>query len=558
MRRLRKTLLHKKLLIGLLSFAFLTSNSFVTQQVAFGFMWPFSKEGGEKQGSANPNIRYGKLSHKVQELERSGQYKEAVPYAEEMLKERENLIESQKKYANLESLLLPTLNTVARINYKAGNLERAEELYKRVLQGGKAAPSMFKLILAESAEGLSKIYEQLNRKDGAEKVYKDTIKTFEDTFGENNFYNLGLYAKAGDFYLKNSRYEESEKYYVKALQAQKKRFEESAKSGSGFEQATSALSMISQLQKSMSPQKSKDSPDTSYIGARVLNNLAFVYYKLEQSDKIKSLFHNDFHYLQEKLSTAKLSSDFGGTHPMFIPILNNFANLLGATDPKFSHELFMKVADMNNSFRESTFKTFFADDMKINYIRNSQRYAYGFISHTNRYMQSDDNAVKDTLNMWADYKGSVVDFQSKLLYAVKVSKDSKVKRKFREYKVTILELSKMSLANENISADEYLALKAKKMGLEIELSRLLDIQLKNKRIEVKEILQSLPQNSVYIDFAKVNVFDFQLQKSGDEKYFAFIVFRDTSFGVKLIEIGSAKDIDKLIIEYHKAFGGKPF
>ena len=100
--------------------------------------------------------------------------------------------------------------------------------------------------------------------------------------------------------------------------------------------------------------------------------------------------------------------------------------------------------------------------MKINYIRNSQRYAYGFISHTNRYMQSDDNAVKDTLNMWADYKGSVVDFQSKLLYAVKVSKDSKVKRKFREYKVTILELSKMSLANENISADEYLALKAKK------------------------------------------------------------------------------------------------
>jgi CHAT domain-containing protein len=407
---------------------------------------------------------------------------------------------------------------------------------------------MWRLNLAQAVENLTQIYSESNRKEEAEKVFNDAIKSYEDAFGENNFYNMSHYANFGDFHRKNGKYMKAEKYYLKALKSQKESLDEASAAGSGFEQAISALVAISELTKSMSGgQKSQDS---LYVGGKVINNLAFVYRKLGQQDKIKSLYHNDFQYLQEKFSAKKLKYDFGSIHPLLIPIINNFANLVGNTDHKFSHELFVKAAELNNKMAESTFKTFFADDWKANFFRNSRIYAYNFLSHTAQYMQSEDSAIKDTFNMWANYKGSVVDFQSRLLYAVKVSDDSKVRRKFKEYKKVNMQLSKMSLASGNVSADEYVNLKAQKMNLEIELSRLLAPYLKNEDIEIEKIIDALPKNTAYIDFAKINIFDFQNQKFGEEKYFAFVILPDKNLSIKLIEIGVAKDIDKLVSDYH--------
>lgn len=501
----------------------------------------------EQHKQVNINRKIGEISLKIQELENEGKYKEAVPYAEELLKVKEQRDSS----INLGFNLTATLNTVARIHYRAGNYERSEELYKRALDLGKNAPPMWRTNLKSSVEGLIQIYNEINRKDEeAEKVFIDAIKSCEDAFGEENILNMSLYANLGDFYLKNVKYNEAEKYYRKALKVQKKSFDEASASGSGFEQAVSAMSAISALTKSAGVQKSQDNKDSSYVGGRVINNLAFVYYKLGEYEKIKSLYFEDSNYLQEKFSTKKLKYDFGGIHPLFIQILNNFANLLGNVDHKFSHDLFVKTSNFNSKMAESIFKNFLADDMKKNYLRNSQIYAHSFISHTTQYLQSEDSAVKDTFDMWSKYKGSIVDFQSKLLYAVKISEDSKVRKKFKEYKKISLELSRMSLTNENLSAEEYLNLKVKKMNIEIELSRLLEPYLKSENIDIGKIISILPKDSVYIDFAKISLFDFQNQNFGEEWYFAFIIRPDTNPAIKIVEIGTAKDIDSIIGGYY--------
>jgi hypothetical protein len=70
-----------------LVFWFAVINLLAIHDEAFGFTGLF-KQIGEAKKFENTNRKLGELSFKIQELENAEKYKDAVPYAEEMLKIR--------------------------------------------------------------------------------------------------------------------------------------------------------------------------------------------------------------------------------------------------------------------------------------------------------------------------------------------------------------------------------------------------------------------------------------------------------------------------------------
>lgn len=501
--------------------------------------------------SHSPNA----LACRIQEFEEAENYKDAVPYADGLLKIVEKTVEKTDLKLNPKYLTgtLKNLNYLAKIYYKAGNYEKAEGLYKRSLELGKSVPPIMwqtnlRLSLEPSAEGLIEIYNKTNRKyEEIEKLFIELIKSREEVLGEESIINMTLYSRFGNFYLKNAKYEDAENYYMKALKVIRKTFEMSPAYFRGNNGALGAMF------KNMYGKKTEGNINLLFV-ENAFKGLAFIYHKLGQSEKIKALYSEDFNYFLDKFSN-KATYSFGAVHPMMIPILNSFATIFGNNDPKFSHDLFVKNSDFINKMEESEmFKKFSWHDSRIDYLRNSQIYVHSFISHTSQYMKPENDAVKDTFKMWAKYKGSVIDFDSRFISAVKKSGKSDVKKKFKEYKDLDLQLSRLLLHNDIISKEKYIDIKGSKMILALELVELLKPYLKREDIDIGNIIDALPKDSVYIDFAKINLFDFQTQKFGEERYFAFVIQPNKNPAISFVEIGVANEIDTLIGDYHNALG----
>jgi CHAT domain-containing protein len=157
------------------------------------------------------------------------------------------------------------------------------------------------------------------------------------------------------------------------------------------------------------------------------------------------------------------------------------------------------------------------------------------------------------------WKGSVAEAQGRYQEAVFRSTDPQIKSKFDELINIRRELGSLRLSKpEKLSFDDYrLAmdkLEKQKEALEAALSKLskdFDLERNAGHADIKNLSAILPKDSIYLDFAKIHVYDFKKAVRGEEKYFVFILLPQKDPVVKLVEIADAKSLDQLISDYHR-------
>jgi CHAT domain-containing protein len=304
-----------------------------------------------------------------------------------------------------------------------------------------------------------------------------------------------------------------------------------------------------------------------YQVAVCLNGLAVLYYATGRYTEAEPLYNRTLKILEKAL---------GKDHPNVAKILNNLALLYSVIGKHSeSHRLFYRGMGIENQKREDVF-LLLSENQKLTYMEHTKGNIHAFITHTARYMQSDHGAITDTFNAWLQWKGAVMEAQGRYIDALTHSEDPRVKDMFDRltalrHKIAGMQISgpgKMGFEENQkrlygvildkgqftipgkMSFYEYkkrLAdLQEEKESLEIELSKLSrDFALEKiaGKADAKRISEILPKDSVYLDFARINIYDFKENKMVAPRYLLFLLFPEEAPKVKLIDIKEAEDID---------------
>lgn len=523
----------------------------------------------------------------------TGRYVESEPLYKRALETREKVL----GYENPDTVM--SMNNLAVLYLETGRFVEAEPLFKRALEITKKVLKEEHPATARSMNNLAGLYHETGRYSEAEPLYKRALEITNKVLGEkhsetvvciNNLAELysdtGRYTDAeiwskraleirkmvlgkehphtvvsmnnlGALYFKTGQYAEAEPLYKMALEINKKVLKDKHPatvasmnnlallySVTGrYAEAEPLLMMAIEIRKKVLDEEHSDT-------ALSMNNLALLYYKTGRYSEAGPLY-------ERALDIRKMV--LGEEHPDTALSMNNLAALYSTTEkyPE-SHKLFVKEALINDKVREMVF-LLLSDKEKLNYMVQNQFRMSTFISNTLRHMKDNRVAVIDTFNAWLKWKGAVMEAHGRYIDALFYSDDPEIAKKYEELTNTRREMGRLQISGPGrMSLDAYKKrleeLERKKGALEAELSRLSkDFALEKMvgKADVVNISRILPEDSVYLDYAKIDLFNFTKKKFEESRYIAFVLIQGKVPVVKLIDLEETEEIDKRINSYMK-------
>ena len=259
---------------------------------------------------------------KINELKKQGNFQEAIPLTETLLKIVERRVGPEHDFYAI------TLNNLASLYVKTGRYTEAEHTYKRAIGLFERKYGMDHQHVATCVSNLAEVYYTVERYDEAEKLLKRSLAIRERAFGPGHpdvgqsLYNLAM------LYWLTGRYVESEELHRRALSIRESALGPDHISLSanlnGFAvlcQATGRYGEAEELFKRALAIREKaldpDHPDV----AQSVNNLAVLYWKTERHQEAVPLF---------KRALGITERTLGPDHPDVASGLNNLAHVYRA------------------------------------------------------------------------------------------------------------------------------------------------------------------------------------------------------------------------------------
>jgi CHAT domain-containing protein/Flp pilus assembly protein TadD len=453
-----------------------------------------------------------------------------------------------------------SLNNLAKLLETTGRYAEAEPLYRRSLAIkektlGKDHPSV-----AISLNNLAELYRNTGRYAEAEPLYRRSLAIFEKTLGEDHpnvarsLNNLGL------LYYTAGRYAEAEPLYRRSLAISERVL------GKDHPDVAQSLNNLAALyrntgryadaeplyRRSLTIYEKTLGPDHPDV-ALSLNNLGFLYDATGRHADAEPLYRR---------SLAIREKALGPDHPDVALALSNLGIYYGITGKHAeAHVLLNRSVTIQDSVRESTF-TLLTEKQKLSYMKTQEGYVYGYLSHTLDYLRDDQAAVIDTFNTWLRWKGSVIEAQGRYLDALTTSDDPKVREKLKQLADVQREIAKLQLSGPvKMAPDEYRGkiaeLQKKKESLESELmamSKDFTVEKKARTADVKALSSIIPKDTVYLDYARIEPYDFQKKVFGKPRYLLFLFTPGDARKVRFTDIGPSEEVDRRISAYLKEMG----
>jgi CHAT domain-containing protein/tetratricopeptide (TPR) repeat protein len=407
------------------------------------------------------------------------------------------------------------LNSVAELYRELGDYAKAEPLLRRSLAIREKALGPDHPDVATSLNNMANLYRNLGNYWKAAPLYKRSLAIYEKILGPDHPHVAASLNNLASLYENLGDYGKAEPFFKRSLAIVEK-----------------ALG-----------------PDHPHV-ATCLNNLAELYVNMEDYGKAESL-HKRSLVIREKA--------LGPDHPSVAESLSNLALLFGARGIYTeSHKHFMRAISIDGKVRENAF-LILSEKQKLSYVQKISGTLHTFLSLTVRYGQSDPQAVTDTLNAWIRWKGTVMEAQGRYLDAMMYSDNPQIKKMFDELVNLRREMAWLQISKpEKMSVEEYKKIRAeldmRKETLETELSRLSqDFNLERMvgKADATRISSILPKDSVYLDVARINIYDFTQKKYIGSHYLLFVLTTGKDASVKLIKIGKTEDVDKHVNAFLK-------
>lgn len=443
---------------------------------------------------------------------RTGKLKEA----EELTIKAIDIIE--KSLGKEHYLLVTPYNELANIYQSMARYAKAEELYKRALKMYEKNSQFFDskrldgFNIGSILHNLAVLYADTDRVDEAESLYKNAIQKKKEALGENHPAITVSMKGLATIYYKKGMISEAERLIRKIIDIQKEQFGENH------------INTLS-----------------------TMNTLGFYLMKKGEYEEAERIFQRFYDYLKNKFGE---NSTHVANQAIYLSLI--FSKL----DRNKEAYAMIKQSVNTSILRKEYIFSFLSEREKMNYIKKIKGQPSLYIWHTQKHFGNDDSMVTDAFNYWLKWKGSVLESQSRYTNAIYFSKDPVINEKFEKLKNVKRRLARLYISDAYVSAEDYIKqikkLEEEKEALEVELSKLSkDFALEKMagKADAKKISEILPEGSVYMDFIRIDIYDFTQQQFGKPRYLLFLLIPDKQPLVKLIDIANSEDVDKHIKAY---------
>jgi hypothetical protein len=293
-----------------------------------------------------------------------------------------------------------------------------------------------------------------------------------------------------------------------------------------------------------------------------MNNLAFLYMKMGQYSKAQPLYEK---------ALEKRRSILGENHPDVAQTMNNLASLYAAIGrPVEALDLLKKSAAIYDSMIVQVFSTN-SDVTRMNFLERIRTFPDMFLSLVNQYFTKSQPAIQAAMELVLRRKGLAAE-------ALAVQRDAILSGKYPQYIPKLQEMRNLRMKiNQIILAapaidqtwkshkHEIEQLYNRQEILEAELARNIpEISLENKlgSIDLKTVANTLPTDTVLIEFVRTRIFEFSAVESKGEEmlkpshYMVFVLSSQEPINVHMIDIGEAEPIDKMISNFIASITGE--
>jgi CHAT domain-containing protein/Tfp pilus assembly protein PilF len=481
-----------------------------------------------------------------------GRYAEAEPLQKRSLEIMEKAL--GRDHPNVAT----SLNNLALLYHSTGRYVEAEPLYKRSLEITEKALGRDHPDVATSLNNLAAFYHDTGRYAEAESLLKRSVEIEERMLDRDHPSVATSLNNLAELYRATGRYGEAEPLYRRSLEITEKALGKDhpdvalvLNNMALLYQFTGRYAEAEPLYKRPLDIKErvlgKDHSDV----ATSLNNLAGLYQATGRYAEAEPLYKRSLEITERAL---------GRDHPDVATSLSNLAALYATTGKHLdSHRMFTRGSIINEKKRENIF-LLLSEKQKINYMDQNKWNIQGFISHSAKFLENDNQAISQTFDAWLRSKGSVMEAQGRYIDAVTQSENPEIKRKFDELTNIRRDVARLQLSGPGkMNPEEYKKrleeLEGKKGGLEAELTRLSkDFALEKMvgRADIKKITEILLQNekaSVYIDFAHVTLTVWKGEKPLGARYLVFLLLPKKEPVVKLIDLSESEKVDRHIKAY---------
>jgi tetratricopeptide (TPR) repeat protein len=537
------------------------------------------------------------LNKQMAALYKQGRYAEAIPIAKNI-------------QAILEKALGPDhprvatgLNNLAVLYVSLGDYIQAEPLYQRALAIYEKAFGPDHLRVATGLNNLAVLYVSLGDYIQAEPLLKRALVIYEKVFGSDHplvatgLNNLaGLYRELGD-------YVQAEPLFRRALAIREKAL------GPDHSDVADSLNSLAVLyfylgdyvqaeslyQRALAIREKAFGLDHPEVAAG-LNNLAMLYVSLGDYVQAEPLFRRAL-VIYEKV--------FGSDHPLVATGLNNLAGLyrelgdyvqaeptyqralaiyeksLGPEHPKVANTLdnlavlhavlghrerarglFKQAQEIDSKLIDQVMG-FPSEDQKMKFLALKKWNLAGFLTLIDHYLIKSPSARKDALDIWLRRKGVILEAQRRFQEALVYSDDHEAVKTFQDLAKVRAQLSALAFsgpgkAGLDVYKKQLSDLEAQKEQLQAKLSKLSQafaVSQKVARADCETVARRLPKNSVLLEFARIEMFNFKAK--GKEKkwqpahYLAFVLHAGKGDNVGMIDLGDAETIDKAVARFKK-------
>lgn len=453
------------------------------------------------------------------------------------------------------------LNDLAELYRALGACQKAEPLVKRVLEIREKALGPEDLKTAASMNDLAELYRVQGRYQLAEPLYKRALAVRESVLGPEHPDTAAGLCNLGLLYKSRGSYQEAESFYTRALAVR-----ESLLGPDHLETAVT-LNNLAELyrvwgdydraeplfKKALDTWERILGPDHPYLSVS-LNNLALLYETLGKYDQAERLFIR---------ALTIHENTFGSDHPAVPARYRHLAALYVARlDFDSAFEWYGKAWAATDRLIDLVMGLS-SEDRKMRFLSTGQREAEMLLSLVVQHLSDRPDARRAALDLWLRRKGILLEAWKSLQDVSGCSEDPEEGDMFRKWSRVRRLLAQLTFVGPGKMAlkayrEKMVDLQVEKNRLEEELTRLSPDFALQRNIQwagSRTIAQTLPEDTVLVEFARVGFFNFKTRARDQDghplHYLVFILSAGEEGRVELIDLGEAADIDRTIELFKK-------
>ncbi|MEP3479945.1 MAG: CHAT domain-containing tetratricopeptide repeat protein [Fuerstiella sp.] len=448
------------------------------------------------QGATHPDSAPS-LDNLAQIYEQRGQFADAEPLYQQALKIRET--HSGKEHPDTAI----TLNNLAALYDKQSRHTEAEPLFLRALQIREKSLGVDHPLTAATVSNLGGLRERRGDFSGAEEFYQRALRSLKKSVGSQHIQTGIITNNLASLYRRQQRYDSAEPLFIEALRI---------------------------FENKLGPEHRNT--------AQVLNNLGGL-------REIEGDFPTaERHYRRSLKIRRKV---LGERHPDTAESVNNLALLLAASHkvaeaiPLLKQSLAVRMQTLGDEHPTTV------DALNNLASYEEQQQVSGSIDHFELARRGIRGYVVDELPALSASEQSLFlkvnyerGFHQALSCAALHADKRDVVEKSAGWLLNGKAVGRAALAQKNLA------------------QRANPSNTKPARwVDLSQLRKAIPEGSVFVDFARFEVFDFELRPGAatwlPARYAAWVTPADGAGDVQFVDIGPADQIDDLIREVRKQF-----